>query len=81
MREIHDRLRRIEGQVRGIQRMVTEERPCDDVLAQVMAVRAALERAAALLVENYLEDCMTSLPPQEARAAIRRTLRLLTKTS
>ncbi|HLC29919.1 MAG TPA: metal-sensing transcriptional repressor, partial [Dehalococcoidia bacterium] len=54
MREIHDRLRRIEGQVRGIQRMVTEERPCDDVLAQVMAVRAALERAAALLVENYL---------------------------
>ena len=43
--KILQNLRRIEGQVKGIQRMVTEERQCDEVLTQIMAVKAALDLA------------------------------------
>jgi DNA-binding FrmR family transcriptional regulator len=52
------RLRRVEGQVRGLQRMVEEERYCIDVLTQVSAVTAALERVALLLVSDHVRHCV-----------------------
>jgi DNA-binding FrmR family transcriptional regulator len=52
------RLRRVEGQVRGLQRMVEEERYCIDVLTQVAAVTAALERVALLLVSDHVRHCV-----------------------
>lgn len=52
------RLRRVEGQVRGIQRMVDEERYCIDVLTQVSAARAALESVALELLADHTEHCM-----------------------
>jgi DNA-binding FrmR family transcriptional regulator len=57
--KIQGRLRRIEGQVRGIQRMVEEDRYCIDVLTQVNAVRAALESVALLLLRGHTEHCVT----------------------
>jgi DNA-binding FrmR family transcriptional regulator len=53
------RLRRIEGQVRGLQRMVEEDRYCIDVLTQVSAVKAALEGVALALVHDHVEHCLT----------------------
>lgn len=53
------RLKRIEGQVRGIQRMVEEERICVDILAQINAVEQALRGVSRELVRNHLRHCAT----------------------
>jgi len=53
------RLKRINGQVQGLQRMVEERRYCIDILHQVAAVQAALRRAAAIILKNHLETCVT----------------------
>jgi len=54
------RLRRIEGQVRGIQRMVEDDRYCIDVLAQVSAATAALQSVALLLLDEHLAHCVNN---------------------
>ena len=55
---IQARLRRIEGQVRGIAKMVDEDRYCIDVLTQVNAARAALEGVALQLLADHTEHCV-----------------------
>ena len=57
-KEVLLRLRRIEGQLRGIQRMVEEEVPCADILTQVAAVTAAIKRVGMVMVKTYMEECM-----------------------
>ena len=52
------RLRRIEGQVRGIQRMLDQDRYCIDVLAQMKAVRAALHRLEAIVLRDHVGGCV-----------------------
>jgi DNA-binding FrmR family transcriptional regulator len=52
------RLARIEGQVRGIQRMVDEDRYCIDVLTQVTAVKAALDKVALALLDDHVSHCV-----------------------
>jgi DNA-binding FrmR family transcriptional regulator len=56
---VQARLRRIEGQVRGLQRMVEEDRYCIDVLTQVSAVKSALESVALLLLNEHVDHCVT----------------------
>lgn len=53
------RLRRIEGQIKGIQKMVEEEKFCGDILIQVTAARAALNSVGGLILENYMKTCLT----------------------
>ena len=52
------RLHRIEGQVRGIERMVEEERYCTDVLTQIAAARTALERVGLELLDGHVRHCI-----------------------
>ncbi len=54
------RLRRIEGQVRGLQRMVEEERYCADILTQISSVQEALRSVGRELVRNHLKHCATA---------------------
>ncbi len=54
------RLRRIEGQVRGIQKMVEEDRYCADILTQVSSVHEALRAVARELMRNHLKHCATA---------------------
>ena len=54
-----NRLRRIEGQVRGLQRMVGEDKYCIDILTQVSAVTKALQSVALGLMEDHLGHCVT----------------------
>jgi DNA-binding FrmR family transcriptional regulator len=54
-----DRLHRIEGQVRGVERMIEEERYCADVLVQVSAIHESLRSVARLLLRNHLQHCAT----------------------
>ncbi|MFN2608160.1 MAG: metal-sensitive transcriptional regulator [Acidimicrobiales bacterium] len=56
---VHRRLRRIEGQVRGLQRMVDEDKYCIDVLDQVAAVTKALQAVAIELLDEHLAHCVT----------------------
>jgi DNA-binding FrmR family transcriptional regulator len=58
------RLRRIEGQVRGLQRMVEEEAYCIDVLTQVSAATKALQSVAVALLEEHLRHCVTDAAVQ-----------------
>ena len=57
--ELLTRLARIEGQVRGIRRLVDEEAYCLDVLQQVDAMTAATDQVALLLVEDHIKGCLT----------------------
>lgn len=52
------RLRRIEGQIKGIQKMVEEGKPCGDILTQISAARSALNNAGGLILENYMKGCI-----------------------
>lgn len=52
------RLRRIEGQVKGIQKMVEEEKECRDILIQISAARSAINNAGGLILENYMKNCL-----------------------
>ena len=52
------RLKRIEGQVRGLQRMIDEERYCIDVLTQISAVNAALDSVALKVLEDHVAHCV-----------------------
>jgi DNA-binding FrmR family transcriptional regulator len=57
-RAITNRLRRIEGQVRGLQRMVEEDAYCIDVLTQVAAVQTALEQVAVKVLDGHVRHCV-----------------------
>lgn len=56
--DLLDRLRRIEGQVRGVAKMVQEDRYCIDVVTQINAIRAALDKVALGLVDGHVRHCL-----------------------
>jgi CsoR family transcriptional regulator, copper-sensing transcriptional repressor len=80
--QLQTRLRRIEGQVRGIQGMVEEDRYCIDVLTQIAAIQAALDKVALGLLDGHARTCVVDAesPLQEERtvelmAAVGRLMR------
>ena len=71
------RLRRIEGQIRGIHRMLAEGRMCEDVLTQLMAVRSGLDQVGLLVMDHHIEECLLSgLPSDTGLRNLQQTLRL-----
>ncbi|GFM36538.1 metal-sensitive transcriptional regulator [Desulfovibrio psychrotolerans] len=54
---VQKRLKRIEGQIRGIQRMIEEGKECEDILVQVRAARSALQSASKLILRRYILRC------------------------
>ena len=82
---LHNRLRRIEGQVRGLQRMVAEEAYCVEVLTQIASIVSASEKVALILLEDHVEHCLreaiedgeeTEVKAAELAAAVERFLRI-----
>jgi CsoR family transcriptional regulator, copper-sensing transcriptional repressor len=80
--QLQTRLRRIEGQVRGIERMVEEDRYCIDVLTQIAAIQAALDKVALGLLDGHAHTCVVEAEPDqrdartaEMMAAVGRLLR------
>jgi DNA-binding FrmR family transcriptional regulator len=63
--QLQTRLRRIEGQVRGIEKMVDDERYCIDVLTQISAVQAALDKVALALLDGHARHCIADAEPSE----------------
>jgi DNA-binding FrmR family transcriptional regulator len=66
--QLQTRLRRIEGQVRGIERMVDEDRYCIDVLTQIAAIQAALAKVALGLLDGHAHTCVIGAEPHEQDA-------------
>ena len=56
-KKLVSRLKKIEGQIRGIQRMIENESQCEDIITQMAAVRAAIESVGALVLNNYMKIC------------------------
>lgn len=63
--EVLKRLRRIEGQIRGLQRMVDEDTYCVDVLVQIAAARAALKSVALTILRGHLNHCVVQAIREE----------------
>ena len=63
------RLRRIEGQLRGLQRMVAEDTYCIDVLTQISAVQSALDSVALGLLEDHMNHCVVTAARESDEAA------------
>ncbi|MCK6105437.1 MAG: transcriptional regulator [Sphingomonadales bacterium RIFCSPHIGHO2_01_FULL_65_20] len=83
--KVLNRLNRIEGQVRGIVRMVEDERYCVDVLTQLQAVRAALLRVESEVLKDHLDHCvmgaMTGDDPADRKAKATELIALLGRAS
>jgi DNA-binding FrmR family transcriptional regulator len=73
-RAIDNRLRRIEGQVRGLQRMVADDAYCVDILTQISAVQTALEQVAVRVLDGHVRHCVADAvagdDPAEADAKL-----------
>ncbi len=63
-KQVVDRLSRIEGHIRGIKKMVEEDRDCPDLLHQLAAVKAALNKTGELILEDHIESCMVDAVEQ-----------------
>lgn len=77
--EIGKRLRRIEGQVRGLQRMVDDEEYCIDVLTQVSAATKALQSVAVALLDEHLRHCVAGAARSDDAAEAERIVTEATK--
>ena len=78
--ELLPRLRRIEGQVRGIQRMVEEGRYCLDIVTQLQAVQAAANRVAQEVLEQHIRGCVSdAIHEENGDAAIEELMSVLGK--
>ena len=73
------RLRRIEGQIRGIINMLADGKPCEQVVTQMLAARAAMDRAATEILKCQIADSLGEESSPEAREAIMRAIDLLNR--
>jgi DNA-binding FrmR family transcriptional regulator len=80
--QMQTRLRRIEGQVRGVKGMVQDDRYCIDILTQIAAIQAALDKVALALLDGHAHTCVIGAEPEqrdqrteEMMAAVGRLLR------
>jgi CsoR family transcriptional regulator, copper-sensing transcriptional repressor len=64
------RLRRIEGQVRGVQRMIEDGRECPDILQQMAAIRSAVHQASLILARAYVEKRLREPAPADLEATL-----------
>jgi DNA-binding FrmR family transcriptional regulator len=78
------RLKRIEGQVRGIRSMLDDGRQCGEILQQLTAIRSAVLGVSTAILENYMSDCMLNLEEksaEERQALMDDMIQLITKTA
>lgn len=80
--EMKNRLKRVEGQIRGVLRMLEEEQDCKDVITQLSASRTAIDRTIGLIVGSNLEECIrTQLDKGEStEEVVKEAVNLLVKS-
>lgn len=75
--DITRRLKRVEGQIRGLQRMVEDERDCEAILTQLMAARAALDGVGMLILDEFVARCLQTTDSAEAQQRVGRIVKLI----
>jgi len=75
------RLERIRGQRAGVHRMFDDGRECADVVVQLMAIRAAVEKVASAIVLAHVDECLDSMPRERAKRAVAEALQQLGRLS
>lgn len=75
-----NRLSRLEGQVRGISRMLEEDRDCQDVVTQLSAVKAGIDSIIALMVTENLLTCVSQENSEDQREKVEAALKLIFKS-
>jgi DNA-binding FrmR family transcriptional regulator len=79
--DVQLRLRRIEGQIRGIIGMLGDGKPCEQVVTQILAARAAMDRVAIEVLKCQIDETLRELSPDEARTSVLRAVELLNRVS
>ena len=76
--QLRARLNRIEGQIRGVAKMLEEDRACEDVVTQLMAIRSGIDNVGGLILDTHLLDCISedSASPEEQVPALRESMKL-----
>jgi len=67
-KDVNNRLKSIEGHVRGIQRMVADDVYCVDIMKQIKAVQGALDRVNAMVLDNHLQTCVSTAVRSQSKA-------------
>lgn len=80
--DMKNRLKRVEGQVRGVLRMMEEEKDCKEVIYQLTAVRTAIDKAMAYIIAKNMERCMLESVQkgESAEEVIQEAIKLLVKS-
>jgi DNA-binding FrmR family transcriptional regulator len=78
-KRLQHRLRRAEGQVRAVQRMIDEQLPCEEIITQLLAARSALDQVIREMLSSHVAECVATLPPDQAQAAVARAVGLLVR--
>lgn len=80
--EMKNRLKRVEGQVRGVLKMMEDEKECKDVISQLSAARAAIDRAIAFIVAQNLEQCVREQAQkgEDSSQVVQEAIELLVKS-
>lgn len=77
-KQLQNRLRRIEGQVRGIQKMIEEDRYCVDILIQLTAINSALKQVGMTLLESHTNQCVSNaIMKGEGNEAIKELMKVV----
>jgi len=81
--QVIHRLARVEGQLRGVQKMIEEERDCKDIVQQLIAIRSAVQSASLSYMQEVANECLTNLTsendPDAQRAAMGDLIKILGK--
>lgn len=80
-KSVLNRLKRTEGQIRGVQKMLEEGKECGDIVTQLSAVRSSVDRIMGLIVAENLKQCIEhpSADPEEQAATIQKAIQLVIK--
>lgn len=83
--QVNQRLARIEGQLRGVQKMINDDRDCKEVIQQLIAIRAAIQAASLTFMQDVASECLLNLEeeydPDEQRAMLTDVIQMLGKIS
>ncbi|EOL41951.1 hypothetical protein RV11_GL001713 [Enterococcus phoeniculicola] len=80
-KQVINRLKRTEGQIRGVQKMIEEEKECMDVITQLSAIRSSIDRVMGMIVAENLKDCFESpeKDPQEQSKKLEQAIQMIIK--
>ncbi|MFO7942655.1 MAG: metal-sensitive transcriptional regulator [Bacillota bacterium] len=79
-RALINRLSRLEGQIRGVKKMIEEERECEEIVSQLSAIHSALESVTKRVLVSHLSDCLTESTPGTEQRTMERIAGLIMKT-